>query len=50
MICIDGIYYHYYILWFQFADNADVITRLENENQSLLNHFTPVVQLGRYDY
>ena len=26
--------------WFQFADDAAVITGLENENQILLNHFT----------
>ena len=26
--------------WFQFADNAAVITGLENENYILLNHFT----------
>ena len=28
------------IHWFQFADDATVITGLENENQILLNHFT----------
>ena len=28
------------IHWFQFADDAAVITGLENENQILLNHFT----------
>ena len=28
------------IHWFQFADDAAVITGLENENQLLLNHFT----------
>ena len=28
------------IHWFQFADDAVVITGLENENQILLNHFT----------
>ena len=28
------------IHWFQFADDAAVITGLENENQFLLNHFT----------
>ena len=27
------------IHWFQFADDAAVITGLENENQILLNHF-----------
>ena len=26
--------------WFQFADDAAVITSLENENQLLLNHFS----------
>ena len=30
----------YPIHWFQFADDAAVITGLENENQILLNHFT----------
>ena len=28
------------IHWFQFVDDAAVITGLENENQILLNHFT----------
>ena len=28
------------IHWFQFADDASVITGLENENKILLNHFT----------
>ena len=28
------------IHWFQFADDAAVISGLENENQILLNHFT----------
>ena len=32
--------YIYPIHWFQFADDAAVITGLENENQILLNHFT----------
>ena len=30
----------YAIHWFQFADDASVITSLENENQTLLNHVT----------
>ena len=30
----------YPVHWFQFADDAAVITGLENENQILLNHFT----------
>ena len=30
----------YPIHWFQFADDAAVITGLENENQLLLNHFS----------
>ena len=30
----------YPVHWFQFADDAAVITGLENENQMLLNHFT----------
>ena len=30
----------YPVHWFQFADDAAVITGLENENQTLLNHFT----------
>ena len=30
----------YPLHWFQFADDAAVITGLENENQTLLNHFT----------
>ena len=30
----------YTIHWFQFADDATVITGLENENQLLLNHFS----------
>ena len=30
----------YHTHWFQYADDAVVITGLENENQILLNHFT----------
>ena len=30
----------YPVHWFQFADDAAVITGLESENQLLLNHFT----------
>ena len=34
------IYFLYLVHWFQFADDASVITDLENENQILLNYFT----------
>ena len=30
----------YPVHWFQFADDATIITDLENENQTLLNHFS----------